>query len=70
MSNPVDITHKASQMPPDTGILYRNPVSSGNDPSAYIGVIRVTQPGYYWAQLWRRTIRGKVVVELQLTPKA
>ena len=34
---PVDMTHKASQMPPDSGILYRNPVPSGNDPSAYVG---------------------------------
>jgi hypothetical protein len=69
MSNPVDISHKVSQMPPNSGVLYWNRAPSGSDPSAYIGVLRVTRPGLYWAQLWRRTVNGKIVVELQLTHK-
>jgi hypothetical protein len=69
MSNPVDITHKPSQMPPESGILYRNRVSSGNDSSTYIGVIRVREPGYYWVELWQRTVWGKLVIELRFSPK-
>ena len=34
-------------MPPESGILYRNRVTDGNDPSTYIGVIRVREPDYY-----------------------
>jgi hypothetical protein len=34
-------------MPPESGILYRNRVSDTNDPSTYIGVIRVREPDYY-----------------------
>jgi len=69
MGGPKDITTQANRMAPEIGILYRHPVSSADDPAAYIGVVRVRQAGYYWAQLWRRTVRGKVVVELRLSPK-
>jgi hypothetical protein len=33
------------------------------------GPFRVTRLGYHCGQLWRRTIRGKVVVEFRLTFK-
>jgi len=64
-----DVTHRASQMPPDSGLLYKSSPVGTSDPHSYIGVVRVLQPGLYWARLWPRTVNGEVVVELQLTPK-
>ena len=50
-------------------MLYRNPASEAKNPSAYIGIVRVREPGLYWAQLSRRTVRGKAGVELAVVPK-
>jgi hypothetical protein len=60
-------------MAPDSAILYDPPPAVPPIPDAdsrdYIGVIRVTQAGLYWARVWRRIVKGRPVIELVLTQK-
>jgi hypothetical protein len=73
MTNPRDKTKEAGQMAPGSAILYDVPPAvppiPGADSHDYIGVIRVTQAGLYWARAWRRTVKGRPVIELVLTQK-
>src|SRR5438132_335069 len=66
-----DITALASSMPRNAAILYANPPPrSGADWAAYRGVIRLLHDGRtFWANAWFRTVNGKPVLELRLTPK-
>ena len=68
--DPLDITGRASHMLPDSGILYPPGTSWGSDPPAFMGVIRVTASGLYWAVAYERRVRGRQVLELRLTLKS
>jgi hypothetical protein len=67
----VDITALASKTPRNTSILYVNPAPrSGADWPHYRGLIRLLHDGkMFWVGLWPRTVNGKLVYEIRLTPK-
>jgi hypothetical protein len=72
VSGPKDISDRVGKMAPDSGVLYKARPTHGvdSDPYSYIGVIRVTKEGTYWARIWPRIVNGKTVVELRLTAKS
>jgi hypothetical protein len=67
----VDITAQSSQMPRNSAILYRNPPPrSGAGWPHYRGMLRLLHDGQmFWVGVWFRTVNGKTVLELRLTPK-
>jgi hypothetical protein len=69
-SDPNDITARASRMPSDAGILYSSRTPFGSDPPDFMGVIRISAPGLYWAIARYRLVKGKRVLEIQLQPKS
>jgi hypothetical protein len=68
-SNIKDITACSSQMPPDSGILYPAKPDPSWDSPEYRGIIRISEPGFYWVSAWTRTVNGRVVVELKFNRK-
>jgi hypothetical protein len=68
-SNIRDITARSGRMPPNSGILY--PIKPGplEDSPEYRGIIRISEPGFYWVSAWTRTVNGRVVVELKFNRK-
>jgi hypothetical protein len=67
----VDITDRSSRMARNAAILYPNPPPrSGVDQPHYRGMLRLLHDGgMFWVSAWFRTVNGKTVLELRLTPK-
>ena len=64
-----DITARASSMPRDSAILYPNPRPRGEDPPAYIGIMRSALGELFWLAAWGRTVAGRAVIEIRMQPK-
>ena len=64
-----DITARASSMPRDSAILYRNRAPKNAESPAYYGLLKLSDGSIYWAAIWARLVKGEPVVELQLKPK-
>jgi hypothetical protein len=67
----VDVTERTSKMPRNSALLYHNPSPrSGADWPHYRGLLRLLHDGkMFWVGLWPRTVNGKLVYEIRLTPK-
>jgi hypothetical protein len=67
----VDVSEKSMRMPRNSALLFPNQAPrSGADWAAYSGVLRLLHDGKtFWASVWFRTVNGKPVLELRLTPK-
>jgi hypothetical protein len=67
----LDITAIASRMPRNSALLYPNPPPrNGADWPHYRGLLRLLHDGrLFWVGLWPRTVNGKLVYEIRLTPK-
>jgi hypothetical protein len=64
-----DITERSSKMPPNSGILYPAKQLPDCDSPAHRGIVRITQPGLFWASAWTRIVNGKIVIELKFDRK-
>jgi hypothetical protein len=64
-----DISDRAHTMPRNSAILYRNARPKNDESPAYAGLLRMSDGQKFWALLWRRTVKGKAVVELKLVEK-
>jgi hypothetical protein len=67
----LDVTDRASKMSRNSAILYGNaPPRSGADWPHFRGLLRLLHDGrMFWVGLWPRTVKGKLVYEIRLTPK-
>jgi hypothetical protein len=67
----LDVTALASKMPRNATILYANPPPrSEADWPHFRGLMRLLHDGkMFWVGLWPRTVKGKLVYEIRLTPK-
>jgi hypothetical protein len=64
-----DVSNRASRMPKNSSILYRNRTPRHDASPHYRGLLKLENGDTYWVGLWVRQLRGEPVLEIKLTRK-
>jgi hypothetical protein len=66
---PLDVTSRASSMPRDSALLYRNKSPKDSAASHYRGLLKLSDGRVYLVGLWVRQVKGEPALEIRLSEK-
>jgi hypothetical protein len=66
---PEDVAERASKMPRNAVLLYRNKTPEDTTSSHYRGLLRFEDGSSFWVGLWVRRIDQERVLEIKLSRK-
>src|SRR5262245_36285610 len=66
---PEDVSDRASRMPRNAALLYRNKTPKDPTSPHYRGLLRLEDGQVFWIGLWVRSVNGERALEIRLVPK-